>query len=112
MTLTFANGVSSEIDKTKHIRHMFSNKTKDNISKRTKSLSEIQIISDVYNLESNVIKRSKHHKNKDADSDEAIIMEDLRKLKPFQHSANKIKNKSKHKKLMSGYCISRTRRLY
>jgi hypothetical protein len=48
---------------------MFSNKTEDNISKRTKSLSGIETISDVYDLESNVIKRSKHHKNKDADSD-------------------------------------------
>lgn len=57
------------IKKKKHIRHMFSNKTEDNISKRTKSLSGIETISDVYDLESNVIKRSKHHKNKDADSD-------------------------------------------
>jgi hypothetical protein len=55
--------------KTKNIRHMFSNKTEDNISKGTKSLSGIETISDVYDLESNVIKRSKHHKNKDADSD-------------------------------------------
>ena len=65
---------------------MFSNKTENNISKRTKSLSGIQTISDVYDLESNVIKRNKHHKNKNADSDEVIIMEDLRKLKPFEHS--------------------------
>jgi myosin-crossreactive antigen len=55
--------------KKKNIRHMFSNKTEDNISKGTKSLSGIETISDVYDLESNVIKRSKHHKNKDADSD-------------------------------------------
>jgi hypothetical protein len=68
----------------KHIKHMFSNKTAANITKRTRSLACIQAISQNYDEDTEVKKRAKKHKKSSHFDDELVMVDDLRQCNPFQ----------------------------
>ena len=68
----------------KHIKHMFSNKTTANISNKTKSLARIDSVCENFDKVSDVKVRCKKHKKASYHDDELLMIEDLRKLRPFQ----------------------------
>ena len=67
----------------RHIKHMFSNKTQQNIERKTGALAAINSIVQRYDTASDVNIRSKKHKTASAHSDEVDMIEDLRSIKPF-----------------------------
>lgn len=73
----------------KHIKHMYSNKTEQNIAKQTRALSSVHNLSQHYDTTTDVIIRSKQHKEKESAGDELMMIEDLRKLHPFAFEANR-----------------------
>ena len=68
----------------KHIKHMFGNKTAHNITTRTTALSGIGEISQNYDTATKVVVRCQKHSVASALEDEMAILEDLRKLRPFE----------------------------
>ena len=67
----------------KHIKHMFGNKTMQNIKNRTAALSGIGEIAEIFDKTTKVIVRSKKHSVPSALNDEMTILEDLRQVRPF-----------------------------
>lgn len=76
----------------KHIKHMYSNKSEANIAKQTRSLSGIRDISEHFDRASGVVHRCKKHKKKDSDGDELLMIQDLRKLRPFSFQSGRLHN--------------------
>lgn len=68
----------------KHLKQMFSNKTECNIQNRTRAIAGIHDIGENFDLQSNVIIRAKKHNNLSSMADELVILQDLRKLRPFR----------------------------
>lgn len=66
-----------------HVKHMYSNKTEENISNRTRAISGIREISVNFDQQSGVIIRSKKHSDKSSKEDELAILSDLRDIRPF-----------------------------
>ncbi|XP_052066118.1 uncharacterized protein LOC127705808 [Mytilus californianus] len=66
-----------------HVKHMYSNKTEENISNRTRAISGIHEISENFDKQSGVIIRSKKHSGKSSKADELAILSDLRDIRPF-----------------------------
>ena len=67
----------------RHIKHMYSKKTEENITNRTRAISGIREISENYDRQSSVIVRSKKHSDKSSLEDEMVLLEDLRWVRPF-----------------------------
>ncbi len=67
----------------KHIKHMYSNKTTSNIEKRSAAIGGIQRIGANFDEQTGVVTRSSKHSTKPVDGDEMLMMDDLRKLRPF-----------------------------
>lgn len=74
----------------KHIGHMASNKTQANISNRTNAISSIKEVSDNFDTESSVVKRSKKHSAVSAFQDEVLMVEDLRNVRPFEETPGRV----------------------
>jgi hypothetical protein len=68
---------------------MYSNKTEQNIAKKTRSLSCVQAIGHNYDSSSKVITRSKKHAHASYHDDELVMIGDLRELKPFNFIAGR-----------------------
>ncbi|CAC5367708.1 unnamed protein product [Mytilus coruscus] len=73
----------------KHIKHMYSNKSEQNVANHTKALSDVRDIAEHFDSITCVIVRSKKHKHKDASGDELMMIGDLRKLRPFKFEAGR-----------------------
>lgn len=69
-----------------HIKHMVSNKTEANISKRSASLGDMSLVASNYSNNIGVRIRAKKHKKVSALEDEVRLIEDLRGLRPFRYT--------------------------
>ncbi|WAR28244.1 hypothetical protein MAR_013948 [Mya arenaria] len=69
-----------------HIKHMFANKTDNNITYRTAALPGINQIGENLDLQLGTMKRAKKHKQKNDQSDILTVMNDLRRIRPFNHT--------------------------
>ncbi|XP_006814411.1 uncharacterized protein LOC102801398 [Saccoglossus kowalevskii] len=67
-----------------NMKHMCSNKTGTNIKKVTSALAGIADIAENFDRSSRVIIRSKKHSAVSAQDDELAMIEDLRRVRPFQ----------------------------
>lgn len=67
----------------KHMNQMYSKKTVPNIYHRSSALAGMHDISNVYDIETEVVKRTSGHTTRSSDIDELCIMDDLHELKPF-----------------------------
>ena len=67
----------------KHIKHMYSNKSEQNITNKTRSLSCVQSITDNYDISTGVKVRAKKHAHGNFNDDELLMISDLHELKPF-----------------------------
>lgn len=63
---------------------MYSNKTVENVNKRSSAIPGMYDITKVYDTETNTVNRTSKHSTKAPDKDEMSMMDDLRELKPFQ----------------------------
>ena len=72
----------------RHIKHMGSNKTENNIIKMSKSLAGICNIVKHFDIASDVIERKKSHKVASSTSDELMIVAGLRSIRPFRMVQN------------------------
>ena len=66
-----------------HLKHMMSNKTEENISNRTRAISGIREISENFDRQCSVIIRSKRRSDKGSQGNELVLLNDLRRLRPF-----------------------------
>ena len=73
-------------DQKRHIKHMFSNKTDENILARSTALGGIEKITDNYDKDAGVRQRSKGHRSVSAVGDEMEMIAGLRDLRPFKIS--------------------------
>ena len=69
----------------KHIKHMFSNKTEENITKQTGALAMINDIAHNADKQSSVVIRGKKHVIRSSHGDEVTMVEDILTVHPFQH---------------------------
>ncbi len=67
----------------KHIKHMYANKTHSNIEKRSSAIAGIQRIGANFDEQSQVVARTSKHSTRGVALDEMTIMDDLRRLRPF-----------------------------
>ncbi|XP_070532786.1 uncharacterized protein [Ptychodera flava] len=67
-----------------NIKHMYSNKTESNIKKVTSAIAGISDIAENFDKSSRILVRGKKHSAISAQEDEMAIIEDLRKIRPFQ----------------------------
>ena len=89
-------------DQKRHIKHMFSNKTEQNILTRAEALGGLENITNNYDDDVGVRQRVKTHKNASAISDERILIQSLQNVKPFQSSPRRFhKSFSKVKPTMT-----------
>ena len=72
-----------------HIKHMFSNKTEQNIKNRSRALSGVKDIALNYDQTSHVIVRAKSHSVASSLVDEMTMVNDLRQIRPFQPVAGR-----------------------
>ncbi|XP_070547037.1 uncharacterized protein [Ptychodera flava] len=70
----------------KSIKHMYSNQTEKNISRRSGSLSGINEISQNFDKCTNVLVRADKHSVVSSLDDELTIIKDLQTVKPFDHN--------------------------
>ena len=68
---------------------MYSNKSENNIAIHTKGLSGVRDISQHFDTATGVVVRSKKHTTKDTAGDEIVLIEDLRKLRPFKFQSGR-----------------------
>lgn len=68
-----------------HLKAVHSNKTDTAIAKRTAAFAGMKNISASFDDTSRVIIRSQKHRIVSSHSDECMIINDLQKLKPFDH---------------------------
>jgi hypothetical protein len=68
-----------------HLKSMCSNVSEASIKKRSSSFHGMNEISQNYDLQSLVLKRSQKHKTPSSHEDELHIILDLRGIRPFQH---------------------------
>ena len=73
----------------KHIKHMFSNKTEDNIFRRTAAIPSISAVARNFDSQAGTIIRAKKHAEKSSMDDEQSMMDDLHVIKPFNHTENR-----------------------
>ena len=66
-----------------NIKHMFSNKTEQNITTRSSALPVIKDIAQNFDDVTGVIMRSKRHTNVDSLQDEREMIKDIHQIKPF-----------------------------
>lgn len=74
-------------EEKEHIKHMFSNKTEKNITMRSCAISGMRDIAHNFDAASGVTIRTTKHSAKSSAGDETILLEDLRRLRPFQPKA-------------------------
>ena len=68
----------------KHIKSMVSNKNEDNIFRRTSALAGLDFVASNFDEQSSVTKPTSKHSKASVDEDEQIILQDLRKVRPFK----------------------------
>ena len=68
----------------KHIKHMYSNKSEENIKRKTGALAAINEIIQNFDTETIPIKRNNRHSTHSNDAEEEMMVEDLRDVKPFE----------------------------
>ncbi|CAG2238691.1 unnamed protein product [Mytilus edulis] len=73
----------------KHIKHMYSNKLDANICNRTSALPSIHTIADNFDTEACTIIRSKKHTRKQNDEDELLLIQDMKKIRPFEYTSGR-----------------------
>ncbi|CAC5383233.1 unnamed protein product [Mytilus coruscus] len=73
----------------KHIKHMYSNKLDANICNRTSALPSIHAIADNFDTEACTIIRSKKHTRKQNDEDELLLIQDMKKIRPFHYTSGR-----------------------
>ncbi|VDI11762.1 Hypothetical predicted protein [Mytilus galloprovincialis] len=73
----------------KHIKHMYSNKIDANICNRTSALPSIHTIADNFDTEACTIIRSKKHTRKQNDEDELLLIQDMKKIRPFEYTSGR-----------------------
>ena len=74
----------------KHIHHMYSNKTEHNIQNKTRALGGIKLITEQYDMTTKTITRSRKHTTASCKDDEASMLKDLRKVRPFSTCPGRI----------------------
>ncbi|CAC5417451.1 unnamed protein product [Mytilus coruscus] len=74
----------------KHIKHMFSNKSSQNISKKTRALSSIESVCDNFDQISDVKVRCKNHSHASYHDDELMMIDDLRSVRPFKKCLGRV----------------------
>ena len=74
-------------DDKEHIKHMFSNKTEKNISMRSCAIAGMHGIALNFDAASGVLVRTQKHSDKSSVGDETILLDDLRRLRPFQQKS-------------------------
>ena len=74
-------------EEKEHIKHMFSNKTEKNINMRSCAIAGMHDIALNFDLASGVVVRTQKHKDKSSAADEIILLEDLRRLRPFKEKS-------------------------
>ena len=67
----------------KHIKHMYSQKTEDNISNRTSALPAMQEIADQFDLTAQVLIRSSRHNKIDSSDARVQMVKDFASVDPF-----------------------------
>ena len=73
----------------KHIKHMLSNKTESNIERKTAALGGLCTVTTHYDEITSVVVRTQNHSKPSEMGDEISMIEDLRKIHPFQHTENR-----------------------
>ena len=73
----------------RHIKHMFSNKSTSNIYTKSSALPGFYAISRNFDNDADVLIRSKRHNHKEVERDELQMMDDLRKVRPFEYQAGR-----------------------
>ena len=68
-----------------HLKYMCSNVSEASMKKRSSSFHGMNEISQNYDLQSLVLRRSQKHKTPSSHQDELHIISDLRGIRPFQH---------------------------
>ena len=68
----------------KHLKHMFSNKTEDNILKKTKALGGLAEVAENYDKATNVVVRATSHTEASALGDELTMQGHLREVRPWR----------------------------
>ena len=76
-------------DCKRHVKHMFSNKNEANISVRSAALGSMEQIALNYDKSASVIDRHRGNKHTSSLEDEVRMIEDLRELRPFEHTPNR-----------------------
>ena len=80
----------------KFIKHMYANKTESHITDKTSAVPGLGEISNIFDDTSDVVVHQSHHSHRDADSDEQLLMNDLRALCPFRHEGGRAHNHFRH----------------
>jgi hypothetical protein len=73
----------------KHIKHLFANKTQENITKQTGALAMFEDISFNYDKQTKVIVRGQKHATRSAHGEEVSMVEDILGVDPFKYHANR-----------------------
>ena len=73
----------------RHLKHMYSQRNEDCMQRRSKVIHGVNELSTVYDEETEVTKRSTKHKRDTAEEDEIILLRQLRKIRPFQFTADR-----------------------
>ncbi|KAH3874587.1 hypothetical protein DPMN_037834 [Dreissena polymorpha] len=72
-----------------NIKHMFSNKTDQNITNRSSALPVIKAVSEAFDDVTGVIIRSKRHTRTSSLHDEAEMIKDIHQIQPFVYKAGR-----------------------
>ena len=73
----------------KHVKHMFSNKTPENITNKTRAMAGLSEVATNLDNTSHVIVHQRKHSTACSRADEISMMEDLRMVKPFVENAGR-----------------------
>ena len=73
-----------------HLKAVQSNKSEKTITTRTSAFAGMTRISEKFNAVSRVIIRSQKHKTLNSRADERILIDGLRKVRPFIHTAGRV----------------------
>ena len=73
-----------------HLKAVQSNKTEKTIKSRTSAFAGMTRISEKFDDVSRVIIRSQRHKTLNSHADEKILIDGLRKVRPFIHTAGRV----------------------
>ena len=72
-------------EQKKHLKHMYSNKTTDNIYTQSAALPGITEIADHFDNELDTVQRTSRHSRLSTEDEELHMIKDMRQVRPFQH---------------------------